>query len=441
MSFELTNYKWKSHFFFIFIIVSVFSSYAYSNGTNETNFTITVTPNNSDWTYRMGEHVFFTVKVLKNGKAVNNIDIDYILKEEGKAAILNKKERLIQDSLVIDGGTLKNAGFLQCKVVFKFGERQFTGMSTVGFQPENIVTSTTLPKDFMTFWDKEKEKARKIPLSSQLKLIDSLSTEKVRVYHVSYQNNQFGSRIYGILCIPNGNGKYPAVVSFPGAGARPYKGLVSLAEKGTITLEIGIHGIPVNLDSELYSSLMKGAFYNYPKFNLQSREEYYFNRVYIGCVKAVDFIYSLQEFNQKDLVVTGSSQGGALSIVTAALDSRVNYLAVYCPALSELTGFMFNKASGWPNIFNNKNIKQEYSKSWVNTVSYYDVVNFARFIKMPGFYTWGYNDEVTPPSSIYSAYNIISAPKEVFIDPQVGHAVTSKQRSEALQRISSKIFK
>jgi hypothetical protein len=50
-------------------------------------------------------------------------------------------------------------------------------------------------------------------------------------------------------------------------------------------------------------------------------------------------------------VVTVGSQGGALSIVTAALDSRVRGLAAYYPALSDVTGYLHNRAGGWPHMF------------------------------------------------------------------------------------------
>ena len=30
------------------------------------------------------------------------------------------------------------------------------------------------------------------------------------------------------------------------------------------------------------------------------------------------------------------------------------------------------------------------------TATYYDTTNFARRIKVPGYYNWGYNDEVCP---------------------------------------------
>jgi cephalosporin-C deacetylase-like acetyl esterase len=49
------------------------------------------------------------------------------------------------------------------------------------------------------------------------------------------------------------------------------------------------------------------------------------------------------------------------------------------------------------------------------------VANFARFVKAPGFYSWGFNDNVCPPTSMYSAYNLITAPKELKLYLNTGH--------------------
>ncbi len=54
-------------------------------------------------------------------------------------------------------------------------------------------------------------------------------------------------------------------------------------------------------------------------------------------------------------------------------------------------------------------------------MGYYDVVNFAKQVTVPGIYSWGFNDEVCPPSSTFAAYNSISAPKQLYIYPETGH--------------------
>jgi len=60
-------------------------------------------------------------------------------------------------------------------------------------------------------------------------------------------------------------------------------------------------------------------------------------------------------------------------------------------------------------------------KEKLETIQYYDVVNFAREIKVPGFYTWGFNDETCPPTSMYAAYNMINAPKILHLALETGH--------------------
>jgi cephalosporin-C deacetylase-like acetyl esterase len=237
------------------------------------------------------------------------------------------------------------------------------------------------------------------------------------VYHVSFQNEVNGSRIYGILALPKKPGKYPALLRVPGAGIRPYGGDARSAGLGIISLEIGIHGIPVNLDPEVYNSLANGALSSYNNIRMNDRDVFYYKRVYLGCVRAIDFIYSLPEFNGEDVAVTGGSQGGALTIVTAGLDKRVKYIAPNYPALCDNTGYLNQRAGGWPHYFKNREAKP----GEIETLGYYDVVNFARRVSVPGLYSWGYNDQTCPPTSLFSAYNVITAPKELQIFQETGH--------------------
>ena len=134
------------------------------------------------------------------------------------------------------------------------------------------------------------------------------------------------------LCLKQ-KGRYPAVLKLPGAGIRSYAGDVEHAANGWIVFEIGIHGIPVNMSGPVYTNLYMGALKGYHTFNLDNRDKYYYKRVYLGCVRAIDFIYSLPQFDGSNLITFGSSQGGGLSIVTAGLDSRVKGLVAFYPAL------------------------------------------------------------------------------------------------------------
>ena len=129
--------------------------------------------------------------------------------------------------------------------------------------------------------------------------------------------------------------------------------------------------------------------------------------------------------------IEGGSQGGALAIVTAGLDNRIKGLICYYPALSDLTGYLHGRAGGWPHLFNGNVSNSNVLDQKVKVASYYDVVNFARQIKVPGFYSFGYNDMVCPPTTVYSAINVITAPKKLLIIPQTEHWTFPEQWQKA----------
>ena len=60
-------------------------------------------------------------------------------------------------------------------------------------------------------------------------------------------------------------------------------------------------------------------------------------------------------------------------------------------------------------------------ESVFDTLSYLDVVNHAKRIGIPGLYSVGLVDELTPASTVYAAYNHHSGPKEMTVYPFNGH--------------------
>ena len=116
----------------------------------------------------------------------------------------------------------------------------------------------------------------------------------------------------------------------------------------------------------------------------------------------------------------GGSQGGALALFAGALDPRVKAIAVTHPAMSDHFAYFAGKPGVWPHIFQDTSHMRALPEK-METMRYYDAVNFARLVKIPGIYTWGFNDNTVPPTSSYAAYNEISAPRELFLAPETGH--------------------
>jgi cephalosporin-C deacetylase-like acetyl esterase len=382
---------------------------------------VSVAADHANWNYHVGEKVNFTIHITKNGSPVLNASVRYEVGPE-KQEPFQKKTVIASTGLInIDGGTLTKAGFLRCIAIAEVNGKEYRSLATVGFAPENIQPTVGNPADFDTFWQTAKEELAKVPMDAKMTLMPERCTEKTNVYHVNLQNYRVGARLYGILSVPKKEGKYPALLQVPGAGVRPYGGDIATAEKGVITFQIGIHGVPVDMNPTVYTDLGAGSLSGYWNYNMDDRDRFYYKRVYLGCVRANDFLTSLPQYDGINLAVVGGSQGGALSIITAALDARVKSLGVFYPALSDVTGYLFDRAGGWPHYFDKSNRAWNEKKDKIVTLSYYDVVNFARRIKVPGYYSWGFNDETCPPTSMFAAYNVISASKELYLALDTGH--------------------
>ena len=424
---------------FKFLLLCLLNSYFLFAQPVQKLVRIVIAPDHANWVYKPGESARFQVSVTKNSELVPNVKIKYEVGPEMMSPVKRDSAILKDGEFRIDGGSMKVAGFLRCKVSAEVDGIKYDNLATAAYAPEQIKPTTEMPADFVQFWEKAKTEAAQVPMDVKLTLLPERCTEKVNVYQANIQNYKVGMRLYGILCMPKKPGKYPALLRVPGAGVRSYSGDAAMAENGIIYLEIGIHGIPVTMDAGIYNDLGRTTLDGYPFFNLDDRDRYYYKRVYLGCVRAIDFIYSLSEFNGATLAVTGGSQGGALSIVMAGLDSRVKYLAAFYPALCDLTGYLNGRAGGWPHMFNEANKAFNAKKDKIETSKYYDVVNFARMVKAPGFYTWGYNDVTCPPTSMFSAYNVIQAPKKLYIFEETGHWTYPEQNDMARNWLINKL--
>ncbi len=379
-----------------------------------------LTPSANDWKYAVNQTASVQVTVLKNDVPLEDATISYELGPEMLPAEKKGTMQLKKGQGKIDMGTSKEPGFRQLVVKTEYQGKTYSSQVKVGFSPEKIAPTVTLPSDFMAFWEEAKAEAAKVPMDAKLTYLPEHSTTTVDVFLVNLQNYKKGQRLYGFLSKPKPPGKYPVLFSPPGAGVKPTSPSTFFADQGFISLSIEIHGISPLLDSDTYKNIST-AFGDYWFNKLDDRDNYYYKSVYLGCVRSIDYLCSLPEFDGKNVVVTGGSQGGALAIVTAALDKRVKALASFYPALSDITGYLHGRAGGWPHLLSPRYAATTNTPAKLRTIGYYDVVNFAKQVTVPGFYSWGYNDNTCPPTSVYAAVNSVKAPKTLAITPITGH--------------------
>ncbi len=407
----------------LFVIVA--ASFAAAQP-KQTLVAVSVSPDRSDWLYSCGEKPKFSVSVTTSHCPVTDAKIHYEISEDMLAPV-KKGDMVLKDgTTVITGYTMKKAGFLRCRVWATVNGRKYEECATAGFDIDRIEPKTVMPDDFVEFWEKAIAANRQIEMLPELTLVPGKCTSEVNVYSASFQNFRKGSRIYGTLCVPvRHEGKCPAILIVPGAGCRSRKGFYDEAKKGFVTFEIGIHGIPTVLpDESLYTDLKNGSLLNYQYAGLDDKDNYFYKRVFLGCARAIDFLAALDFVDENRIGVTGGSQGGALTITTAWLNPKVKCAAAFYPAMCDLTGYLYDQGNAWPYMFRNKKLA---TPERLETVKYYDVVNFARRLTVPVFFSFGYNDMTCCPTSVVGAYNVIRSPKTRMIVPQSRHYTYPEQ--------------
>ena len=379
-------------------------------------------PDHADWLYKTGEKAnieiqFYKYGIPRNGEVTYTVGND-LLGTDTKGTVTLKNGRA-----KINIGTKKTPGFRDVVLTMKLDGQSYTHHVKVGFSPEKIQPFTQEPKDFNTFWQGNLDELAKIPLSYTKEIAKEYCTDKVDCYLVKIPVSRRKQCVYGYLFYPKNAqpGKHPVVLCPPGAGIKTIKEPLRhkyYAENGFIRLEIEIHGLDPRLPKETFDDISR-AFNSDPTGYLENgidnRDRYYMKHVYLALVRCIDLLTSLPEWDGRNVAVQGGSQGGALALVAAGLDKRVNLCVVNHPALSDMAGYTEKGRTGGYPHFNR--MTGLYTPSNISTIAYYDVVNFARKVKATTYMTWGYNDNTCPPTTSYAVWNTLNCEKESLITP------------------------
>ncbi len=307
-------------------------------------------------------------------------------------------------------------GFYRVICMLKNGKENLIEQSMIlGYDPEKIRTELTRNMDFDDFWKKRKQELAEVKPCFKVTQSD-LSTEELNVYLVEMRS--YGNvRIRGWYTVPNTPGPHPAILSVPGytGTMQPYTHRKNVA---TFALNPRGHG---NSKDDIDP---KGEEFMYLGFNPDTPQTYIYTGVFMDCVRSIDFLVSRPEIDPSRIGVEGQSQGGGLSLATAALDQRVMFCAPDIPWLGDWIGYL--AAAPWPNEHYPKLIDNFPGLTYndINCLlSYFDTMNMADWIKCPVLMSVGLQDSVCPPRTAFSTYNRVTTKKEYYVYPFTGHSV------------------
>lgn len=400
-------------------------------------------PDHADWLYRAGEKARVEVQLYKYGipqDATVNYEIaDDMLAADRKGEVIMKHGRA-----VIDMGTRNTPGFRDLRLSAVVDGKKYVHHVKVGFSVDEIRPFTREPADFMDFWNRNIEDMRAVPLSYTKEKAEEYCTDKIDCYLLKIRLNKQNQSVYAYLFYPKNaqKGSCPVVLCPPGAGIKTIKEPLRhkyYAENGFIRMEMEIHGLDPRLPKETFDDITKafngrenGYLYN----GLQDPDRYYMKRVYLSLIRCLDLLTALPEWDGRNLIVQGGSQGGALAIVAAGLDRRVTQCIVNHPALSDMAAYSAGRTGGYPHF--NK-VDGMFTDRNMRTMAYYDVVNFARHVTADVYMTWGYNDNTCPPTTSYAVWNTFTCPKEALITPINEHWTSDDTEYRQMEWVLKKL--
>ena len=141
---------------------------------------------------------------------------------------------------------------------------------------------------------------------------------------------------------------------------------------------------------------------------------YYYRRVFIDAVRAVEAARAHPAVDPARVAVTGGSQGGGLSLAAAALIPDVAAVMPDVPFLSDFPrAITFADSDPYGEIVRYLKAHRDHVERALRTLSYFDVAILGRRASAAALFSVGLMDEICPPSTVYAAYNAYGGPKEI----------------------------
>jgi len=299
----------------------------------------------------------------------------------------------------------------------------------IGVRPEEIVSLPDRPDDFEEYWDRARRELARVEPRFRLTRQVEHCTENREVYLLELYS--LGNvLIRGWYMKPADEGQYPAILHVQGYSS--VKGPDDLYQgDDMVSLALNIRGHGNSRDD------VDPGFPGFLLQGLEDKESYIYRGAYMDCLRALDFLFSRQEVDTTRVAVEGGSQGGALSMATAALaPDRIALCVFHVPFLSDFRDY-FSIAS-WPArefytwMDGHPEVPEEVM---YQNLSYIDIKNLASWIKAPVYMAVGLMDNICPPHINFAAYNQLSVGKEYMVYPEAGHSLPGEYYQEMIRYI------
>jgi cephalosporin-C deacetylase-like acetyl esterase len=208
-------------------------------------------------------------------------------------------------------------------------------------------------------------------------------------------------------------GPFPALLVLPGAGNIPRPAPVEHARHGYAALDIQVYGNPVDAGHYDLALDEKG---------LTQISQFPHLAIYLHALQAARTLKLLPGVDSGRMAVLGGSQGGRLSLITAAFDPSFKAVVAAIPHYGYLPWRRWvdeqneAKSNGGDGF-----AASAHQPGSPAAQGYLDILNFAPLVRCPVLMNAGLADPTSPPTTIFAVYDRLAGPKKLIPLPNCGH--------------------
>jgi cephalosporin-C deacetylase len=282
-------------------------------------------------------------------------------------------------------------------------------------------TETKEPAGLDAWWAARLDEARAAASPPGLTRYQTAAYGALHAYDVEFSGAR-GDRIRAWYLRPPGaaDARLPVVVQFIGYGGG--RGLPAdhtlLPAAGYAVFVMDSRGQGGRWTVGATGDLSPGPEYSAVMTRgIASPEDYYYTRLYVDAVRAVETAAELDGVDASRIAVRGASQGGALALASAALlGGQVTACHADVPFLCDIQrAVTLTPAMPYAEVAEFLAQQVDLEGAAMDTLRYVDCALLARRITADCLVSVGLMDDVCPPSTVFAAYNAITAAKEIAV--------------------------
>ncbi|MBR1481096.1 MAG: acetylxylan esterase [Paludibacteraceae bacterium] len=319
--------------------------------------------------------------------------------------------------------------------------------------PFAITSEDDKPADFDQFWQAAKDQLASIDMDATLTEIPERSNANCKVYLVEMNSVPDGLTgepvvIRGYYCEPQDGRKHPVIMHYYGYDTQGYTGRVDCpwgSDKAEFYLShrgqyLNNRPAGTNLGVAEETTNIYGDWFRY---NLGEKDSYYYRGAYMDVVQSIRFMATRATSDMTRLFAEGSSQGGALTYVAAALsDYPFSAIAANVAFMGDFADAKDIESLAYWEINDHYWVDGVAIETSIRYLPYFDIKHMTPRISCAVLGSSGLADDVCPARLNFVPYNNLATPadkKTYIIEPEMGHSYPANWYSK-MNELFSKYY-